>query len=303
MLTCGSFNSPHLLMLSGIGPARELASHGIKPVVDLKGIGQNLQDHIAVVVSVRRPIPGPFRHEMRLDRMPVNMLRAYLFGKGPATYLPGGLHGFVKTDSSRDTPDIQLLFRGVPGRPHLWFPGLRKAYEDQCGVRPVLLHPESRGKLSLRSADPFDKIRIAANSLQTEADMRTLRTGVALSRDIFAQAPLKSFRGSEMAPGPKASDGRALDDWIRRTAVAVHHPCGTCAMGTGADAVLDDQLRVRGIENLRIADASAMPDLVSGNINACVLMIAETASDLLLGKDRLLPAALPELDQSRAAQT
>jgi choline dehydrogenase-like flavoprotein len=285
LLAGGVFNTPQLLMLSGIGDADHLREFGIEPRVHLPSVGRRLQDHLSVDVHHTRRSPGPFHAQMRLDRTALNMVRAYAFGTGPATVLPSGLHAFLKTRRDLPVPDIQFLFRGAPARAHPWFPGVRPAYEDSFGLRPVMLHPESRGAVRLRSADPTAPVRIAQNFLATEGDVRAIRAGVKLARDVARRRGLDPFRGRETAPGPDCRTDAEIDAFVRRTAITVHHPCGTCAMGTGEDTVLDPALRVRGVERLRVADASAMPDLVSGNINACVLMIAERAADLVLGRD------------------
>ncbi len=216
--------------------------------------------------------------------MAASMVRAYLFGTGPATVLPGGLHAFIKTQTHLDVPDIQFIFSGVTSKPHLWFPGIVAPYQDRCGVRAILLHPESRGCVELRSASPFDRVRINQNSLAVENDISTLRTGMRIARKLLAQKSLDRFRGEEIAPGTQIESDEQIDAWIRATTVTAHHPAGTCAMGTGKDAVLDRELRVSGTQGLRVVDASAMPDLISGNINACVVMIAEKASDFILGR-------------------
>jgi 4-pyridoxate dehydrogenase len=287
LLAGGVFNTPQLLMLSGIGEADHLREVGIEPKVNLPGVGKNLQDHLSVDVHHARRHRGPFHAQMRLDRAAVNMVRAYVFGTGPGTVLPSALHAFLKTRRELAVPDIQFLFRGVPARAYPWFPGITPAYEDSFGLRPVMLHPESRGVVRLRSADPRAPVRIVQNFLATENDVRTIREGVKLARDIASRTGLDRFRGRETAPGPHCRADAEIDAFVRRTAITVHHPCATCAMGLGEDAVLDPALRVRGVEGLRVADASAMPDLVSGNINACVLMIAEKAADLVLGKPPL----------------
>jgi 4-pyridoxate dehydrogenase len=287
LLAGGVFNTPQLLMLSGIGEADHLREVGIEPKVNLPGVGKNLQDHLSVDVHHARRHRGPFHAQMRLDRAAVNMVRAYVFGTGPGTVLPSALHAFLKTRRELAVPDIQFLFRGAPARAYPWFPGITPAYEDSFGLRPVMLHPESRGVVRLRSADPRAPVRIVQNFLATENDVRTIREGVKLARDIASRTGLDRFRGRETAPGPHCRADAEIDAFVRRTAITVHHPCATCAMGLGEDAVLDPALRVRGVEGLRVADASAMPDLVSGNINACVLMIAEKAADLVLGKPPL----------------
>ena len=290
ILSGGVFNSPQLLMLSGIGPADTLKELGITALVDLPGVGRNLQDHIAVIVNGTRPVPGPFVGELRADRMTLNIIRAHLFGTGPATVFPGGMHGYIKTEPGLGAPDIQLMFRGVSTAPHLWFPGIRKPQADACGVRPVLLHPQSRGWLTLASSDPFDKVRIHQNFFAEQGDMDTLRRGVDVCRGILADPAMDDFRGRESAPGAEVTGTAEIEAWIRATAVTAHHPCATCVMGVGEDAVVDSEFRVRGAENLRVVDASAMPDLVSGNINACVVMMAEKASDHIRGRAPL-PAA------------
>jgi choline dehydrogenase-like flavoprotein len=272
---------------------------GITPRVNRPAVGRNLQDHLSVDVHHLRRSPGPFHAEMRLDRTAVNMARAYLFGAGPGTVLPSRLHAFLKTRRELPVPDIQFLFRGAPARAHPWFPGITPPYEDSFGLRPVLLHPESRGFVRLRSADPAAPVRIVQNFLATEHDVRTIREGVKLGRGIASRRGLDPFRGRETAPGADCRTDAAIDAFVRRTAITAHHPCATCAMGASDDAVLDPALRVRGVEGLRVADASAMPDLVSGNINACVLMIAEKASDLILGKP---PLADPRGDRAENAR-
>jgi choline dehydrogenase-like flavoprotein len=287
LLAGGVFNTPQLLMLSGIGEPDHLREVGVEPRVSLPGVGRNLQDHLSVDVHHARRGRGPFHAEMRLDRTALNMARAYLLGTGPGTVLPSRLHAFLKTRRDLAVPDIQFLFRGAPARAHPWFPGITPAYEDSFGLRPVMLHPESRGVVRLRSADPSAPVRIVQNFLATEHDVRTIREGVTLGRDIASRNALDAFRGRETAPGPACRTDAEIDAFVRRTAITAHHPCATCAMGIDEDAVLDPALRVRGIEGLRVADASAMPDLVSGNINACVMMIAEKAADLVLGKPSL----------------
>jgi 4-pyridoxate dehydrogenase len=280
ILCGGAFNTPPLLMLSGIGPADHLRATGIKPVVDLP-VGKNLQDHLAVIIFFERLNESVFRHDMRFDRMAVSMLRAYFFGTGPGTVVPGGLHAFVKTRPELAVPDIEFMFRGAPADTHLWFPGIRPAYLDGYGIRPTLLHPDSRGEMLLRSSDPRDPPRIAYNFFSAPNDLPRLREGFKRAREVAYQAPMDAYRGRETSPGDAVKTDAEIDAFIRRTAITAHHPCGTCAMGTTPDAVTDPELRVRGVEHLRVVDASVMPDLVSAHINACVLMIAEKASDMI----------------------
>jgi len=291
ILSGGVFNSPQLLMLSGIGDGDRLREMNIAPMVHLPGVGKNLQDHPAVALRWSRPSPGPFRQAMRADRMVLNLLRAYLVGSGPATYLPGGTFAFIKTRPELERPDIQFLFPAAPPDVHLWFPGVAPAYTDGFGVRPCLLHPESRGELRLRSPDPRAPIRILQNFFAVAADLHTLRDGSKRAREVIRQAPLDSYRGVELAPGADATTDRDIEAWIRKTVNTSSHPSCTCAMGIGGDTVLDPELRVRGVDGLRVVDASAMPDVTSGNINACVLMLAEKASDMIRGMPPLSAAA------------
>jgi 4-pyridoxate dehydrogenase len=283
ILAGGAFNTPHLLMLSGIGPAAHLRDMGIDPVADLP-VGKNLQDHLAVIIFFERLTESPFRREMRFDRMAVSMIRAYFFGTGPGTVVPGGLHAFVKTRPELAVPDIEFMFRGAPAQADLWFPLIRPAYADGYGIRPTLLHPDSRGEILLRSTDPRDPPRIIYNFFSAPNDLPTLREGFKRARDVAYQKPLDPYRGAETSPGENVKTDVEIDAFIRRTAITAHHPCGTCAIGIGPEAVVDPELRVRGVERLRVVDASVMPDLVSAHINACVLMIAEKASDMIRGK-------------------
>jgi choline dehydrogenase-like flavoprotein len=283
ILSGGAFNSPQVLMLSGIGPADHLRAVGIEPKVDLP-VGRNLQDHIAALIMFARADGSEFRENMRLDRMSWSMLRGYLFGSGPATVVPGGLHAFIKTRPELAVPDIEFMFRGAPPEAALWFPGWKSRYADGYGIRPCLLHPESRGEVLLRSSNPRDPVRIVTNFFSAPGDLPTLRQGFKIAREVAGKPPLAPFRGKETAPGPSVQTDAEIDQWIRNTAITANHPCATCTMGTGPSAVLDPQLRVRGVEGLRVVDASAMPDLVSAHINACVLMMAERASDLIRGK-------------------
>ena len=294
VLCLGTFNTPQLLMLSGVGPATHLREVGIKPVVDLPGVGGNLQDHLAVLVTFTRPTnTSKFRDNMRFDRMALNMLRAHFFGAGPGTVVPGGLHAFVKTNPELATPDIEFMFRGLPTHAHMWFPGIKRAYEDGYGIRPTLLHPDSRGRVSLRDADPTTPPKIFYDFFSAPNDLPRLREGFHLAREVAAQAPMAPYRGVEKSPGPAVKTDADIDAFIRRTAITAHHPAGTCAMGGTPDSVLDPELRVRGVEGLRVVDASAMPDMVGAHINACVLMMAEKAADMIRAR-----APMPALEDA-----
>lgn len=280
LLCGGTFNTPQVLMLSGIGPAEHLRSVGIEPLIDAP-VGENLQDHLVVQLLWERRTPGIFHGVLRLDRVGVSMARAYLFGKGPATVVPGGMHAFLKTRPELEVPDIEFLFRAAPPDARPWFPVLNPAYQDGYYIGAAIMHPESRGTVRLQSTDPQAPVRINGRFLSEPSDLRKLHDGFLMARETGRQAPLDPFRGAELAPGPEVRSDAEIDEWIRDNARTVSHPCGTCRMGSDEAAVLDPELRVRGVEGLRVVDASAMPDLVSAHINACVLMMAEKASELI----------------------
>lgn len=281
ILSGGTFNTPQVLMLSGIGPAAHLQELGIKVAADLP-VGENLQDHMTVVNFYRRLDQGEMHRALRADRMMFHMLRAWLFRSGFATRIPTGLLGFIKTQTGLSEPDILLLFLVTPPYAGLWYPG--RPYQDAFGIRPVLLHPKSRGRILLRSANPADHVRIHFNAFSEPEDLATLRTGFKRGRELARQMALDPHRGGETTPGETVQSDAEIDDFIRRTALTMHHPCGTCKMGQDSAAVVDGNMRVRGFEGLRIADASVMPDLISGSINASVIMIAEKAADIIRGR-------------------
>lgn len=290
ILSAGTFNTPQLLMLSGIGPAAHLREFGIEPRVDLP-VGKNHQDHLGSYMLFSRLNSGPFVDAMRFDRMAIGMIRAYLFGTGPATILPGGLHAFIKTRPELAVPDIEFQFKGLAKEAYLWFPGIKPPFADGFGIRPTMLHPESRGEIRLRSADPRDPMRIIGNFLSAPNDLATLREGFKRARDVAHQKPLDPYRGKEVSPGPQVKTDAEIDAWLRKTLVTAHHPAATCPMGTTPDAVLDEQLRVRGVDQLRVVDASVMPDTVSGHLNAAVLMIAEKGAAMIRGEQPLAAPA------------
>jgi 4-pyridoxate dehydrogenase len=281
VILCGGvFNTPQLLMLSGIGPADHLRQHDIAVLADLP-VGRNLQDHLMVLNLYARKSTGELHHNMRFDRMAWNMLQAWCFGTGYATSVPSGVIAFLRTHPQLAVPDLEFLLPISPPYAHMWFPGLTPAYADAFGIRPVILHPASRGDVTLRSTNPRDPVRIRFNFLSAPEDMATLRDGLRLGREIARQKPLDPYRDAELAPGENVKSDSEIDAYIRKAVVTVCHPSCTCAMGTGPDAVLDPQMRVIGMERLRVVDGSAMPNLVSAHINACVLMMAEKAADLI----------------------
>ena len=290
VILCGGvINSPQLLMLSGIGDPQELAQHDIAVKVALPGVGKNLQDHISASIAYARKTPGPFHRAMRFDRIVPALARAYLHGKGIASDLPGGIMAFLKSRPDALLPDVQLIFNAAPMTAHPYFWPFRSAYADGYSCRAVVLRPESRGRVELASADPKKPVRIRQNFLATDNDWKTLRAGLRIAREVCRQAPLEPFRGPEIAPGDSATDDASLDAHIRANSITVHHPLGTCKMGLASDplAVVDPELKVFGVDGLRVIDGSVMPDLVGANINAPIIMIAEKAADLIRGRQPL----------------
>ena len=283
IVSAGTINSPQILMLSGIGEPQVLAAHGIKVRVPLPGVGQNLQDHPAALLIYGRGDKSPLVSNMRLDRLALGVAEALALGRGFMTDLPGGITGFVKTDPAKPLPDIQLLFiaGSLAAAPYL--PPFRKAFADSFACRVVLLRPESRGSVTLSSADPLAHPRIRQGLLSTANDWTALRDGIRLFRELARRPELGSFVAREIGPGDDVATDAQIETYTRQTALTAPHPAGTCKMGVDTDpmAVVDDTLGVRGVERLRVVDASVFPDLVGGNINAPVIMIAERAADLI----------------------
>ncbi len=287
LLSGGVVNSPHLLMLSGIGAAEELRAHGIDTRVDLPGVGKNLQDHLWANLAYARKSVGTFHRAMRLDRVALGLAQGLLFKSGLWTDLPSGWTAFLKTREAGALPDVQILFRCMPSDAAPYLQPFKAPYQDGFVLRATLLRPQSRGAISLQSKDPRQAPRIGFNFLSRDADLRTLRAGMRLMREMSGQSALRDFVAQELSPGVAIQSDAELDAHIRATSATAHHPLGSCKMGPAGDAlaVVDAQLRVLGVLGLRIADASVMPDAVGGNINAAVIMIGEKAADMILAAD------------------
>lgn len=279
ILSAGAFQSPHLLLLSGIGPGEQLRQHGLPVHADAPDVGRNLQDHfdVGLVWDCTKPITVYSQVKGGM----LNVGLQYMLtktGPGVSNHIEAG--GFVKTRGELDRPDIQLHFFDAN-----FFNHAREApQKDGFAVHACLLRPESTGEIRLRSADPFDDPVIDPNYLATDGDKRTMRDSVRIVRDIINQRPLDLYRGAEFRPGPDVISDRDIDAWVRETGETIYHPGCSCRMGADDKAVLDAQLRVHGVGKLRVADASVMPNLVGGNTNAPSIMIGEKAADLILGK-------------------
>ncbi|MEX0954948.1 MAG: choline dehydrogenase [Rhizobiaceae bacterium] len=288
VLASGTVNSPQLLMLSGIGPAQELAEHGIESVHNLPGVGKNLQDHVDCVMVWECPKPVTLYGDLRADKLVLSVIQGMLLGSGVVTTFPYESGAFLKSRDGLDAPDIQLHFMpALEKTANLHFPNpfrKKQAVEANHGftLRVGPVNPESRGEITLHSADPQDKPRIRANYLQSDFDLHTMIAGIRMTREIISQKAFGPYRGNELAPGPAIDDDAELESWLRATAMTTFHPVGTCKMGNDPMAVVDARLKIHGIEGLRVADASIMPIISSGNTNAPAIMIGERASDFIL---------------------
>ncbi|MGJ5075330.1 GMC family oxidoreductase [Bradyrhizobium oligotrophicum] len=279
LVSSGAYNSPQLLQLSGVGPAELLKQHGLDVVLDAPGVGSDLQDHLQVRIVMR------CSQRITLNDIVNNPVRKVLAGaryaafrNGPLTIAAGTAGAFFKTDPRLASPDIQIHF--IPfstdkmGEKLHTFSGFTASV---CQLRP-----ESRGSLRIRSADPTVPPEIRINYLASETDRRANVDGLRILRKILAAPALKPYVSGESYPGSKIVSDDDILAYCRQTGSTIYHPTSTCRMGTDAVAVVDQRLRVRGIDGLRVVDASIMPDLVSGNTNAPVIMIAEKASDMIL---------------------
>ncbi len=281
VLSGGVINTPQLLMLSGIGDPEELSALGIEPTVKLPAVGKNLQDHVSVILMYRRKNPGPFHKMMRADRIGLDFARTYLTGSGFSGDVPGGVVAFLKSDDTRPLPDVQLLFTAAPLAAWPYMPPFKAPFADGFATRIVAVQPESRGSIALASADPMAAPLIHQNFLSADRDWQSLRAGFRVARKLAEQSSMTPFVAAEFFPGPQCESNEQIDEHIRTTSITVHHPAGTCRMGVDDTSVVDPELRLRGLAGLRIVDASVMPDLPAGNINAAVIMIAEKAADLV----------------------
>jgi len=281
ILSGGAYNSPQLLQLSGIGPAEVLRDMGIEPVHHLPGVGQNLQDHPSVAMVLRAVRDVTLTNALRLDRAAISALHWLLNRGGMIADMPVTANGFIKTRPELERPDAQCLFQPTMIGAQLWAPGWRKPKDDVVAMACVLLRPEGRGWVKLRSTDPADKPRILSNVLSTENDRAFFRRLIPQLREIFATSPLADVLGAEVMPGADVQTPAEIDAWVRTACNTALHPVGTCAMGKDDMAVVDPRLRVHGLAGLRVADAAIMPRICGGNTNAACIMIGEKAADMV----------------------
>jgi choline dehydrogenase len=279
LVSGGAFNSPQLLQLSGIGPAELLRKHGIDVVLDAPGVGHDLQDHLQVRVVMRCSQPITLNDIVNSPvRKILTGLRYAAFRTGPLTIAAGTSGAFFKTNPRLATPDIQVHF--LPFSTDKMGEKLHSFSGFSASV--CQLRPESRGSLRIRSADPAAPPEIRVNYLSTETDRTANVEGLKILRKILQAPALSPYVAEEVDPGAKVVSDEALLSYCRARGSTIYHPTSTCRMGNDALAVVDQRLRLRGIDGLRVVDASVMPDLVSGNTNAAVIMIAEKASDMIL---------------------
>ncbi len=275
ILSGGAVNSPQLLMLSGVGPADHLRALGITVAADVPGVGGNLQDHLDAGVLYHCTTRDTYDNASKLAT-----LAKYLFTKtGPGTSCLAESGGFLKSHTDLSVPDLQLHFIPAFVIDH----GRTKLKQNGFTLHVCQLRPESRGSIRLQSADPMAHPAIDANYLSAGRDVETLVAGTKLAREIFAQKAFDATRGAEREPGVANKTDAEIEAWIRARSETIYHPVGTCKMGPAGDrmTVVDAQLRVRGVEGLRVVDASVMPTLIGGNTNAPTIMIAERAADFI----------------------
>lgn len=293
ILSGGSINSPQLLMLSGVGNARDLRDLGIPVVADLPGVGENLQDHLEVYVQ--QACTKPITLYSAQWKFPHNMVRIGMewflsgTGDGATAHLESG--GFIRSHPGVDHPDIQYHFLPSTVNDHGRKPGSCHAYQVHVGP----MRPTSRGYMKLRSRHPSQHPKLVANYLSTDQDILEMRESIKLSREIFAQKAFDKYRGAELAPGPNVTSDKDIDEFIRIKGDSAYHPSCTCKMGSPNDpmAVVDPQTKVIGLEGLRVVDASIMPSIVSGNLNGPTIMVAEKSADIILGHPPLLKSKAP----------
>ena len=275
ILCGGTINSPQILMLSGIGPADHLAEMGIDPILDLPGVGQNLQDHLAVMATWHSKEPITLANGESIG----NLVKYLLMKKGMLTSNVGESGGFIKINDDSPAPDVQYHFAPAFFILH----GFDNPEGHGFTIGPTLVNVKSRGRIKLKGNDPNIYPEIQPNYLSEEADMELLVEGLKVARKIALQPAFDSYRGEEHLPGKEAQSDEELQDHVRKYCQTLYHPVGTCKMGLDPMAVVSPELKVHGINSLRVVDASIMPVIVNANTNAPTIMIAEKAADMILG--------------------
>ena len=303
ILSAGSFGSPQLLMLSGIGSEEKLKPHGIEVRHELNGVGENLQEHVDCLVVAREKgstsmaagRPKGFAKSL------IETVKYVIKRQGFLTTTMAEAGGFIKSSPELEQPDLQLHMSPVVFEDH----GRKLSHNFRYGLTAhvCVLRPESVGSVSLASADPADDPAIDLNMLSQQKDMDVLVKGVRKLRKIMQAPAMEPYTGSEIAPGDHVQSDQALEDSIREKANHVYHPVGTCKMGSDDMAVVDNQLKVHGVDNLRVVDASIMPKLISGNTNAPTIMIGEKAADMILAQQVGVRTTIAEQEYKVASKS
>ena len=283
IISCGAIKTPQLLMLSGIGPADDLKAMDIAPIQDLPGVGQNLQDHLAVTSAFHCLKPVTLNHLTQpLKKLSVG-LQWLLTRSGIGASNIWEMGGLVSGNQAAVHPNLQYHFTPVYSEWQGREIRLQQGYQLNCDQ----LRPKSKGEIKLRSRDPRERPAVFFNYLSDPHDVQELIEGMSMMNELLTQPAFDEFRGSRITPAPAITNGTELENWVRANASTDYHPCGTCRMGTDEHAVVDQKLRVHGVEGLHVVDASVMPDILSGNLNAPTQMIAERAADYLMGRPQL----------------
>lgn len=289
ILSAGAINSPQILLRSGVGPADEIKPHGLEMVHELAGVGQNLQDHLGVVSQFECVQPVTLHRSAVWWRTQLAGIQYLLFGKGDASFPPTAAGAFFKSSAEKAVCDMQIHYVSVA------VPDVhgRADIPTSHGFSSIVYgcRPESRGHLTLKTANPDDAPAIYPNYLSAEQDIIDIRNGYRITRDIFLQKAFDPYRGDQMKPPADVNvdNDAELDGWIRATGETLYHPVGTCKMGSDPMAVTNEHGQVHGVEGLRVVDASLMPTLISGNTNAPTIMMAEKISDHIRGRSFLAP--------------
>ena len=281
ILSAGALSSPQILMRSGIGDSNEITKHGIGMVHELKGVGKNLQDHYGVTCSFYATKPVTLHRSASWLKTQLAGVKYLLLGTGDAAYPPCSGGAFFKSSPDKDLPDTQLHYVSFQSPDQHFREGV--TLEHGFSSIAYICRPQSRGYLTLKSADAEDEPLLYPNYLSEEEDVIDLRNAFRETRRIFMQPAFDEYRGGPAKPGPELNvdDDAELDNWLRETGESLYHPVSTCKMGSDEMSVVDDKLKVHGIDGLRVVDASIMPTLIAGNTNAPAIMIAEKAADLV----------------------
>jgi 4-pyridoxate dehydrogenase len=284
ILCAGVINSPQLLMLSGIGDPIELENHGIEINAAIPGVGKNLHDHIVCDVRWRRNDNGPLFEVLRYDRIFFDLIKTALLGTGLSGQVPAAAVGHIKSDKSLALADLQLILAAAPmnAGPHLH--PLSRSYDDAYALKGVYLTPKSRGEIKLIDGNPRSKPKIIQNFIHHDVDRVTLRRMVKIMRSIGDKGRFAKHAKAEISPGPLVTTDDEIDVFIANNAITLHHPVGTCRMGSMGDpmSVINEKMQVNGVEGLRVVDGSSMPRVVRGPVNAPIIMMAEKIAESIL---------------------